>query len=180
MKMNMILGKKQILLAALVVVLGAAVYINYHYAAGSDLLSENETAKNYGDTQLVDANVEDEEISDTAATDSGYFASARLSRDQSRDEAVETAAQMIENGQDNEAASEVLLQLTTAIEQEADIESLVKAKGFTDCIAYVEADSVSVVVASEDLQAEQVAQIRDIVLDQSDVSVENIKIVSTK
>ncbi len=181
MKMNMIIGKKQILLAALVVVLGAAVYINYRYAAGSDLIRESDTAKNYGDTQLVDTNVENEAMNENApAEDSDYFASARLSREKSRDEAVETMARMMENGDTADEVGETALQITTAMEKEADIESLVRAKGFTDCIAYVDADTISVVVQAESLESEQIAQIRDIVLGNSDIAVENIKIVATK
>ena len=181
MKMNMIIGKRQILLAALVVVLGAAVFINYQYASGSDIIQGNDTAKNYGDTQLVDKNVENEAMSENpTAANSDYFASARLSREQSRDEAVETMARMMENGGSNEDVSAAALQITTAMEQEADIESLVRAKGFTDCIAYVDTDSVSVVVQAESLESEQIAQIRDIVLNSSDIAVENIKIVATK
>ncbi len=107
--MNMIVGKKQIVLASLVVALGVAVYLNYQFAGEDlDLVTANTTAEeisvedekqeNYGDAQFVDSkDVEEQSGEDSVSTsaevgDSEYFSQARLTRTKTRDEAAETLA----------------------------------------------------------------------------------------
>lgn len=75
--MNMIIGKKQIILASLVVGLGLAVYVNYQFArTDGDLTATGALAndKNYGDAQLVDAN--DPTVDDIDGE--AYFAEAKV------------------------------------------------------------------------------------------------------
>ena len=62
------------------------------------------------------------------------------------------------------------------MESEANIETLVKAKGFEDCLAIVSDDSVKVVVKTEGLNAEQAAQIKNIILEETDVLAENVSV----
>lgn len=87
--MNMIIGKKQIILASLVVGLGLAVYVNYQFAQADGMLTATsaveESDKNYGDAQLVDSK-------DPSVDSDGeaYFAEAKVTRQRSRDESVET------------------------------------------------------------------------------------------
>ena len=141
--MNMIIGKKQIILASLVVGLGLAVYVNYQFArTDGDLTATGALAndKNYGDAQLVDAN--DPTVDDIDGE--AYFAEAKVTRQRSRDESVET---------------------------------LKKAKGFEDCMVYYDTDNVDVVVKTEGLEADQVAQMKDIILKETSIPVENISIV---
>ena len=87
MKFNAIFGKKQIILASLVLILGIAVYLNWQFAkTGEDfaVTGKVDTAKNYGDAQLVD--------NQSGATASGddYFTKTRLERTKSRDETTAT------------------------------------------------------------------------------------------
>ena len=97
MKMSVILGKKQIVLASLVTILGIAVYLNYVFTdtGNFDLLTASETGssetENYGEAQLTGA----EPVEETAETESDYFTSARLERRKARDEAMETLAQTL-------------------------------------------------------------------------------------
>ena len=97
MKANFLIGKKQIILSALVVILGGAIYVNYLYA-DKDLgfpITQNvstsseqtdKDGKNYGDAQLVNGPVSDED----------YFKKASLEKTKNRDEAVETVKAILE------------------------------------------------------------------------------------
>ena len=163
--MNMIIGKKQIILASLVVGLGLAVYINYQFAQSDGALTATsaiESDKNYGDAQLVDANDPTVEDIDGEA----YFAEAKVTRQRSRDESVETLKNMLK-------ATEI----AKSIETEGKIENLIKAKGFEDCMVYYDTESVDVVVKTDGLQPEQVSQMKDIILKETSIPAENISIV---
>lgn len=184
MKLNMILGKKQIVLASLILILGVAVYINWNVANNDASLatsgsvdsetstSDTDAEKNYGDAQLVGNSVDD--------TDD-FFAKARLEKETSRDEAVATLAKMFG---DSSASSEQVKDATekavaTAqmIENESKMETLIKSKGFEDCVVYLSDQSAKVVVKSDGLDEAGAAQIMDIVVGESDIPSENVSIV---
>lgn len=178
--MNMIIGKKQIILASLVVGLGLAVYVNYQFAqSDGDLTAASaaENDKNYGDAQLVDANDPTVDGIDGEA----YFAEAKVTRQRSRDEAIETMKTMLTDASvDANIKAEMVLkatELAKSVETEGKIENLIKAKGFEDCMVYYDTEGVDVVVKTEGLQPEEVAQMKDIILDETSVPVENISIV---
>ena len=125
-----------------------------------------------------------------AATDttvSDYFATIRLARQESRDSAVELLQETIayETGADDEAASAASAQLENMVStalKEAEIEGLVIAKGYEDCVAYMSENGISVAVAApeEGLEADAVAQICDIVTTQSDYTPSDLKIIEVK
>ena len=132
-------------------------------------------AKNYGDAQLVNGVVEN--------TDD-YFTKAALEKSKTRDEAVETVksvlAQTDISAEEIEQASAKIAELSQQIEDEGKIENLIKAKGFTECVVYLDNESANVVVKSEGLTAEQAAQIKNIVLSEKDVAQENISITEVQ
>ena len=72
--------------------------------------------------------------------------------------------------------------ITKAIEQESKIENLIKAKGFAECMVYYDSEKADIIVkSSEDgLSDEQVAQIQDAVIGETELSAENIRIVEVK
>lgn len=194
--MNMILRKRHIILASLVLALGVAVYLNYQFTAvGNDFVqtSNSQESKNYGDAQFVDKNISSDELSETSegsevSADSGnpqaYFTTARLNRQKSRDEAVETISQMIgAEGIDEEKKDALTMQATQiaqAVETETKIENMVKAKGFEDCMVYLDEEKANVSVQTQGLLPEEAAQIKDIILRETNVAVENISIVEVK
>ncbi|MGN0597826.1 MAG: SpoIIIAH-like family protein, partial [Ruminiclostridium sp.] len=117
-RLNLIIGKKQIILACLTVLLGVAIYVNYLAASGSSIETANkveDSASNYGDVQFVSTDTENdtkdvsadveglnqsEEVSaeiDVSSSDE-YFAQARLDKQASRDEAVEMLKSMYNGG----------------------------------------------------------------------------------
>ncbi len=131
------------------------------------------------DAMLTQANT------DTSMSE--YFAAIRLARQESRDSAVDTLQETIayETGADDEAVSTASKQLegmvSTAL-KEAEIEGLVIAKGYEDCVTYMSDDAISVAVAAptEGLDTESVAQICDIVTTQSDYTPSQLKIIEVK
>ena len=187
-------------LLTLVVALGAAVYLNWEYAKSTDLaLDSVETNapvttgvvtdalavdgdasagdKNYGEAQLVSVG---------EPTGEEFFEQARLDRTRSRDAALDTLQKSLKSAKLTDEEKESLTaRLTAAIDHitaESDIESLVKAKGFVDCVAFIDGDAVDVTVmtTSDGLTKEEVAQIRDIVLSKCQVSARDITIVEVK
>ncbi|MEF9968939.1 MAG: SpoIIIAH-like family protein [Ruthenibacterium sp.] len=186
--------KRQLTLLTLVVALGVAVYLNWEYAktdTGFKLVDgtsavnaqtvENVTEalpdKNYGDAQLV---------STEAVVNQKYFEEARLARSKTRDEALDKLQKTLKSANLGESEKKDLsdrLAVTIAgITTESDIESVIKAKGFADCVAFVSGDKINVAVQTGGtaLDGAAVAQIRDIVLGKMETQAKNITIVEVK
>lgn len=181
--MNMIISKKHIILATLVVALCVAVYLNFRFnAAGDDLVAANtvDETKSYGEAKFVDGAASPEDAKDTEA----YFAEAKLTRTKSRDEAVDAMKVMLA---DAALSADAKAQLTMkaadiaqSIETEGKMENFIKAKGFSDCMVYYDGQKVDVVVKTAGLLDNEVAQIRDIIVNETATAVENISIVEVK
>jgi stage III sporulation protein AH len=167
--------KKRAAALAVLVFVGAAVYLNWRY---SDNVADQ--TKILGQSALVSA--QEEAAAASAAQNNDYFATARLSRKQARDSAISMLqeAEIDENADESvlNEASETLQVLAAYTVAEAQIESLVTAKGYADCVTFMGADSVSVVVSDDDgLDATDVARIKDIVINETSYTVDQIKIM---
>ena len=167
-------GRSTIIVVSMLLI-GLAVYLNYRwfYDPASSLgYGENNMEDNYDDSQQTGSNQETEE---------NYFTAVSLSRSQSRDEAIEVLKLVVENSEATEEAkaeaAEKISQIALDIQNEANIETLVKAKGFEECVAVISEDSVSVVVSAESLQATEVAQIMSIVFETTGISPEKVSVV---
>ena len=133
--------------------------------------------KNYGEAQLV-----------SVASDSGakFFEQARLKREKAHDEAMDTIKKtMKSSSMSQEEKKQYAAQLTASLEDlnaENEIETLVRAKGFADCLCFLQSEraDLTVMTSGEPLTAAQVAQIRDVVLSRSSVSAQNITVVEVK
>lgn len=187
--------KRNAVVATVLLFVCAAVYLNWRYAG--DVAQEDEvtptqqedsedggSTKVLGEAALVGGVptlAEEEEPLATAA--GSYFDTARLSRQQSRDNALSLLREAA--GQENveqgvlDDANRAIQTLAGYTMKESQIENLVTAKGYTDCVAFMGENSISVVVsAAEDgLQTEDVAKIKDIVLSETDYAVDQIKIM---
>lgn len=191
-KPNLIIGKKQIILAGLTLVLGIAVYMNYVFsevgeeiAAGADISSSENGRVNYGEAAFVNSDSPEEVKEVSAKVDSSdYFAQARLSRMTSRDDAVQTLSAILGGGdlteEENAAYTMEAVNLSQLSESESKIESLIKAQGFEDCVVYLDGETASIVVRSEGLAANEAAQIKDILLTEVTIPAENIRIFEVK
>ncbi|MDE6781583.1 MAG: SpoIIIAH-like family protein [Ruminococcus sp.] len=180
-KPSVIIGKKQIIMTCLTLMLAIAVYINYTAAPSipeSD--AKTVTAKNdtvsYGETEFVNAATE--------ASGSDYFAQARLDKMNNRDTAVQTLQTIIGGGDitEDEMVMNALdaVEVSKLIESEGTIESLIKAQGFEDCVAYLDGSTAKVVIKTPGLDKAQAASIKEIILDETEVNAENIRIFEVK
>ena len=181
--------KKNMVAAAVLVTVCAGIYINWLYAEDNTATSLVETLdaqKVMSDDSLIlsedMAAISAGEDIQTTATD--YFAALRLSRQQARDSAVsllQEAMAYSETSKEAESAMQLDEIVQTAL-SEAQIESLIIAKGYTDCVAYMSGEGISVAVASPEggLQQNDVAVIADIVMTQSDYTLNDIRVVEVQ
>lgn len=184
--------RRNAVVATVLLFICAGIYLNWSYtekAAVQDLTETLDASQVLGESTLVINDAEQgpaEAVSETETyTTTDYFASVRLSRQETRDQAVsalqETMAyEDMEEGKSKCAASLDGI-VNTALE-EAQIESLVIAKGYEDCVTYISDDVVSVAVSSpaEGLTQADVALISDVVTSQTDYSLSDVRIVEVK
>lgn len=178
-RLNLIIGKKQLVIASLTVLLGAAVAVNFAVSGGKKNTVQPSTpvggTANYGDTAYV---------SNTASGSDAYFARARLDKQQSRDEAAQVLAAMYNGGDmtpdELTAVSANAQNLSAIIESEGRIETLLKAQGFADALCYLSDNGANIIVKTEGLDAVGAARIKSTLLSEVDVASDNITIVEVK
>lgn len=185
-------GKKQLVLASLVLALGAAVYLNWQFA-GTQKLPVGETSSStsqLGAAQLVN-NAYVETVSDdlkkaegeSSGSGSGdRLAEARLNRQNARDEALELLDDVLENVESDADAKKAAVDQASSIAQnilkETNVENLLNAKGFGDAVAYISEEGCSVAVSGE-VQDSDVLVIQEAVMEQTGLTADKIKIVGT-
>ena len=177
--------KRNAVVVTTMVLVCAAVALNWKYSGEEAARQVQETGKILGEATLVSGQETGTADEEAVYTGSDYFASARLTRQQARDNAIsllQDAAQ--QEGADAETATQAsatIQVLAAHTLQEAQIENLVTAKGYTDCVVFMGEDSVSVVVSTPDgeLTAEDVTKITDIALSETGLSAGAVKIMAT-
>lgn len=175
--------KKNIMAAAVLVTVCAGIYLNWLYTedqSAANLEDTIDTAKLLStDTLVLNENIEQE-----LTTVSDYFAAVRLSRQQARDSAVSLLQEAMSYSQDPEASTsnDQLEELVQIALREAQIESLVIAKGYAECVAYISDGGISVAVAMPEggLKQDDVAVIADIVLTQTNFDMQDIRVVEVQ
>lgn len=170
--------KRNAILATVLVLICAGIYLNWNASEQEpvDLTETLDAEMVMGETVLEE---EAEELS------SDYFAQIRLSRQESRDSAVEVLQETIafEDGSDEAAAAvSTLDSLVGDALAESQIESLVIAKGYEDCVAYMSDESINVAVSAPEtgLAQTDIALISDIVASQTDYALSDIFIIEVK
>ena len=168
---------KSIVIASAALLIGLAVYLNYRWfydPTGSLGYGDSNMDDNYSDTENTGADAGEEEYN--------YFTSTALDRQEARDEAIDVLKLVTENAEASEearaAAAAEISQIAVDIQNEANIETLVKAKGFDECVAVISDNSVSVIVSAETLKASQMAQILTVVYETTGISPENVSIIN--
>lgn len=173
--------KKNVMAAAVLVTVCAGIYLNWLYTEDqmtADLTDTLDAQKVLSSDTLVMSDTSD------STTIEDYFAAVRLSRQEARDSAVSLLQEAM-SYTDSTAATESNAQLEEIVQMalcEAQIESLVIAKGYADCVAYISDEGISVAVATPEggMQQEDVAVIADIVISQSDFAMEDIRVVEVQ
>ena len=170
-------GARGIVIIVAVLLIGVAVYLNYRW------FYDPTDSLGYGESNMEDTFDDSTETGadgDTAKND--YFAAAALTRQQSRDEAIDVLKLVASNDEASEEAKAEaqakISQIAVDIQNEANIETLVKAKGFEECVAVISDGAASVIVKAESLLANEAAQILAIVYDTTGIAPENISIIN--
>lgn len=168
------IGKRNLIIALAVVLVGAAILVNWMVFANDDGKYDgydvsSGMSNSYGD-------------STDAGNSEDFFAATQISRERARDEALEVLQSVVDNEAADEAsktaAYESITKIAKQMDDEANIESLVVAKGFAQCLAVLNDTSASIVVKSEsELSAAELSQINEIVYTQSGILPENITII---
>ncbi len=182
--------KRNAVVAAVVLFVCLAVYLNWDYQRVGQA---TDTGKTLGEAALVagetsdpllgsDTEQQQEESDGTGTGD--YFANARLNRQQARDSALSILQETIAGEETDQTTRELtnlaIQTMASSTVTEAQIENLVIAKGYKDCVAYIGEESISVVVqiAGEELTAVDTARITDIVTQETDFTAGQIKIIA--
>ena len=177
--MNVIIKRRQLILAILVVALGAAVFVNWYYTGNNSLQTNEETTQpqyvqNLGEAKYVNAE----------GSTADYFSTAKLNRKKSKDEALEKLNKSLNAAQpgseEAKAISDSINALTSRVKTESDVETLISAKVAGECVVVLNDDSAQVIVKKGCLNSETALQIMDIVTTNTKLSAEKVKISETQ
>ena len=183
--------KRNAVVAAVLVFICTGVFLNWSYnqkAETATLTQSLDASQVLGDSTLVIGDVELDPAQTVAATEQNitdYFAALRLSRQEGRDQAVATLQESIAYEDQESVKAQYVEQLNSIVNvalDEAQIESLLLAKGFEDCVTYIADDVVSVAVSApaEGLDQVSVARIADVVTSQTDYKLADVRIIEVK
>lgn len=198
--MKRLFKKNQIIIATLAVMIAVAGYLNYSGRLfGEETDGTEEANADLASQELLDISEEDLETSTedivsndsevegtpgeavlTGGTAETTVAQAKVTREQVRAQNKETLQAIIDNTNLTEAEKQDavarMTEITELAEQEAAIETLIAAKGFSEAVVSLDADSADVVVKADELTDANRAQIEDIVTRRTEVAPENIVI----
>ena len=170
--------KKWIVLSAMVLALGTALFLNWQLTDADAAVRENDAqeVKVIGEAELVNgtANGNFDE----------FFSAARMQREASRASSLEIldaiAASADVDAEAKTTAAAEAAAIAKRIEAEANVESLIKAKGFAECVVMIGDDGVKVMVQSAGLLPAEAAQIAEIVTSETGEELAKVRIVEVK
>lgn len=172
-------AKKQVVTSVLVLILAVAIYINWKYAdpdGGLKTTAATSSSQKTGQAEYV--------ATGNVSVDTQYFSDARKDREKYYSDTIAELEEIENSAKATEEEKALAYQSHIAFAErqskQTDIESLIKAKGFPDCVTVLSDEGASVVVYAETLSNSEILQIQDIVTSNYDVSLENIKIINIK
>lgn len=179
MKKGKVFGKHHVVLALMLVALGGAVWLNMKFSSSEKYLGEatyvSSNAETSGEAVQTSAKVSESD---------DYFATARKDRQKSLDEAQQLVEETLKSAnatdREREDALDTVNKITARVEKANNIETVLKAKGFDDAVIVIGDTDINVIVKSDGITTAQTIQIQDVVTSQTDVALNNIKIVSVK
>lgn len=187
------LRRRQLILTSLVLSLGAAVYLNWHFSDDKGLSATDilQPQKELGEARYVNSSKASEEKEDAEPIPTNmseqtkeYFAKAKVERQKKRDEATDIIRKTLSEGNVSEQTKADITKQTEEIakatQQESNIENIIKAKGFGDCMVFIQNGECSIIVNPGSLNDSSVITIRDIVSGQSGIAFDRIKITEAK
>ena len=171
--------KRNLMILTVVLFVSAAAYLNWNYSQ-----SAANVGKILGESALVSGTADGSSLEeDASGAKKNYFDTARLNRQESRDSALSLLKEAAADEKADQAAideaNREIQQIAQNTTTEATIENLVMAKGYSDCVAFVNKESVSVVIAGtgEGLQNSDIAKVTDIVMEETGLTADKIKIM---
>ena len=147
--------------------------------------SDNEKTAKSENADSQDNQENKQETKETSATNKDdYFQESKLSRDTMYSQTLETYQGILNNSNVSEEQKAIVTQQITDLNKEKNAimicENLMSTKGFNKCVIFVNVDSISVIVGAEELKADEIAQIQNIISREMSAKVENIHIMTKK
>lgn len=177
------IGKRNLVIVGVVLLIGMAVWINWMvFAENDEGYSGYDQSSGMGTQYGDNTNTATKDENDATQSDAdNYFASTQVSRQRARDEALEVLQSVVDSSASDEATRTQALadinKIAQSMEAESNIETLILAKGFDQCVAVISGDAISVVVDGESLTPGDIAIINEIVYEQASILPANIKII---
>lgn len=193
----MVLKRKEIVAAALVVLIGVAGYLNWSYQ-DSVHVSDNdvyvETGKKLGEAQYVNAPADEAEQTPESTklpemplneqTSSNYFNDAKMQKEDARSKSLEILKQTAENEafdkEIREKAQNKIIETAQYVEQEVSIENTARAKGYENISVYYDGEKVNISVKKDGFSEDDAAKLQEIAVNQLNISPKNLTIVEVK
>ena len=177
-------SKKYVVVAALVLALGAAVYLNWQFSDSDTMLSTASRelgAATHVSSDSVATDNDAEQVSKTLDKTSEYFAKAETERTQAQDKALSEAKEILQLSESSDEAKKEAVEQANKIEDritaQSNIEGVLTAKGFTRCLCFISDDGCSVALPKNDLKDSSPLIVKDAVLSQLDIDFNDITII---
>ena len=178
------------------------MYLNWQFSGNTDLLSGSDAvsvSKELGEAEFVNTSSDKkagestapkstEQSSSKESTASAskssdeYFSQAKVNRQQTQDDIAEMTKKILESSEESDTAKAEAVakaaELATVMEQQTNVESLIKAKGFEECMVFIQNGECSIVVRDSDLTADDALIIKDIATGQTGITVDKIKVTA--
>ena len=182
--MKISIKKRHTALAVLVLFLGLAVLANWYYTKPENNIMATDGTSNIDSNNVNGVNLGDAIYVNSSDVSDEYFAGAKLSRDESYDEAVATLKEIIESSEMDQQSVKTATDSINAISErriaQVNIENLVEAKTGSKCVAVINDDSAEVIVDETSISDQSILQIKEIVVEQTGFSAEKISIIGAK
>ena len=191
--MSLLIKKKQILTATLVIALVAATGVNWYYSQYMTTGTINETTTqnisgNLGESLLVagttSTSIETETSTDVSVDSGKYFTESKLKRDEAEDEVIDAIEDILENpnldSQQKQKISALLSDYTTKLKTQTDAENIIRAKTGSECLVIINEDKCQVILEKNTLNDTLILQITEIIEKNTNISAENLTIIEIK
>lgn len=174
------IGKRNLIITASVLLIGVAVLLNWVLFSGANV--QKDGYQGYEGQESGQTGDQGADDTPTEGQQNTYFSATQVSRQRARDEALEVLQSVVDNKESSETVKAEALAgiaaIADEIQKEANIESLITAKGFEQCVAVLSGEKAQIVVkATEELQPAQIAQINEIVYAQTGIAPSGVTII---
>lgn len=175
--------KKHIVMTALVLALATAVYINYQISQARTTAAKELGAASYVNATVGSTSTSDEAVSTIALSkdQQDFFASERTKRQNTQDKVIDDAEEILESDSSSDTelsdAQKNVEKMIGFFTTQDTIETIVKAKGFSDCLCCITDMGVTVIVPKNELNENTVLSIYDAVTTHYEIASDAISVV---